>query len=70
MVRERPHFLEKENNEQIAKTAIRIRVEGEPRPIEISDRLTRLKPVAEAPAEKGRYYSPRILQSDALALRA
>ena len=65
-----PYFPEKENDEQSVKTAIRIRVEGEPRPIEISDRLTRLKSVTEAPAEKVRYYVPKDLQSEAQARRA
>ena len=39
------------------------------KPIEISDRLTRLKPVTEAPAEKVRYYVPKALQKDAERLR-
>ena len=52
------------------KNAIWVRVEGEARPIEISNRLTRLKPVTEAPAEKVRYYVPKDLQKDAQALRS
>jgi len=65
-----PYFPEKEDDEQSVKNAIRVRVEAEPRPIEISNRLTRLKPVTEAPAEKVRYYIPKDLQNDAQRLRA
>ena len=63
-------FPEKESDEQSVKNAIWVRVEGEARPIEISNRLTRLKPVTEAPAEKVRYYVPKDLQKDAQALRS
>lgn len=65
-----PYFPEKESDEQSVKNAIWVRVEGEARPIEISNRLTRLKPVTEAPAEKVRYYVPKDLQKDAQALRS
>ncbi len=65
-----PYFPEKEHDEQSVKNAIWVRVEGEARPIEISNRLTRLKPVTEAPAEKVRYYVPKDLQKDAQALRS
>jgi HD superfamily phosphohydrolase len=64
-----PYFPEKEDNEQSVGNAIRVRVEGESKPIEISLRLTRLKPVTEAPAEKVRYYIPKDLQKDAQRLR-
>jgi HD superfamily phosphohydrolase len=65
-----PYFPEKEGDEQSVKNAIRVLVEGESTPIEISSRLTRLKPVTEAPAEKVRYYVPKDLQNDAQRLRA
>ncbi len=65
-----PYFPEKEGDEQSVKNAIRVRVEGESRPIEISNRLTRLRSVAQAPAEKVRYYLPKDLQKDAQRLRS
>ncbi|MFI5455320.1 MAG: HD domain-containing protein [Isosphaerales bacterium] len=65
-----PYFPEKEDDEQSVNNAIRVRVEGESKPIEISQRLTRLKPVTEAPAEKVRYYIPKALQKDAERLRS
>jgi HD superfamily phosphohydrolase len=65
-----PYFPEKEDDEQSVNNAIRVRVGDESQPIEISDRLTRLKPITEAPAEKVRYYVPRDLQRDAERLRS
>jgi HD superfamily phosphohydrolase len=65
-----PYFPEKEDDEQSVKNAIRIRVDGEPKPIEISNRLTRLKTVTGAPAAKVRYYIPKDLQKDAERLRS
>jgi HD superfamily phosphohydrolase len=65
-----PYFPELEGDEQSVKNAIRIRVDGEPSPIEISRRLTRLGPVTEAPEEKVRYYIPKDLQKEALDLRS
>lgn len=65
-----PYFPEKEGDEQSVKNAIRILVEGASGPIEISKRLTRLKPVTEAPDEKVRYYIPKDLHKDALRLRS
>jgi uncharacterized protein len=65
-----PYFPEIEGDEQSVKNAIRVRIEGEPTPIEISSRLTRLKPVTQAPAERVRYYIPKELQKEAQRLRA
>jgi|SRR5579864_2062956 len=65
-----PYFPEKEDDEQSVKNAIRLRVEGEVRPIEVSERLPRLKPVTEAPSERLRYYIPKDLQYEAERLRA
>jgi uncharacterized protein len=46
-----PYFPEKEGDEQSVKNAIRVRVEGVSKPIEISSQLSRLKPVTEGIAK-------------------
>jgi uncharacterized protein len=65
-----PYFPEKEDDEQSINNAIRVHGRGERKPIEISSRLTRLKPVTEAPAPIVRYYVPKELQADAERLRS
>ena len=42
-----PYFPEKESDEQSVKNAIRVIVKGEPRPIEVSKLLPRLKPLTQ-----------------------
>lgn len=64
-----PYFPEKEDDEQSVKNAIRIR-EGDSKPVEVSTRRERLKPVTAAPIEKVRYYIPKDLQIEAERLRA
>jgi hypothetical protein len=53
------YWPEKEPGEQEPGTAIRIRIEGETEPVEISTRLERLKAVTNKPARQVRYYVPR-----------
>jgi uncharacterized protein len=65
-----PYFPEKEADEQSVKNSIRVRVSGEPRPVEISRRLERLKPLTEEPVDRVRYYLPKELQAQALKMRA
>ncbi len=65
-----PYFPEKESDEQSVNNAIRIRVEGESRPIEVSRLLRRLEPRIEKPADRLRYYIPKELQAEAKKLRA
>ena len=65
-----PYFPEKEDDEQSVKNAIRVKVPGVAKPIEVSHLRDRLKPVTQAPADKVRYYIPKELQRDADTLRA
>jgi hypothetical protein len=65
-----PYFPEKESDEQSVNNAIRIKVEGETRPIEVSRLLRRLEPRIEKPADRLRYYIPKELQAEAKKLRA
>ncbi len=65
-----PYFPEKEDDEQSVKNAIRVRVDGLDKPIEVSKRLNRLRAVTEAPAERIRYYVPKEVQKDAQRLLA
>jgi len=62
-----PYFPERENDEQSAKNAIRIRVQDEP--IEISKLLPRLRPITTESTEKFRYYVPRNAKNAAIKLR-
>ena len=64
-----PYFPEKESDEQSAKNAIRIRVEGERTPIEISRMLPRLKPITTEKQDRFRYYVPPELRDEAAKLR-
>ena len=65
-----PYFPEKEDDEQSVKNAIRVRVDGVDKPIEVSKRLDRLRAVTEAPAERVRYYVPKDVHKDAQRLLA
>lgn len=65
-----PYFPEKESDEQSVKNAIRVRVEGEPRPVEISRLQPRLQPLTQEPFGRVRYYLPRELRAQAKRLRA
>jgi HD superfamily phosphohydrolase len=65
-----PYFPEKESDEQSVKNAIRVAVEGERRPVEISKLLPRLQPLTHGPAGRVRYYIPKEFQAQAKRLRA
>ena len=64
-----PYFPEKESDEQSVKNAIRVIVKGEPRPIEVSRLLPRLKPLTQEPVDRYRYYVPKEIRSEAHKLR-
>ena len=65
-----PYFPEKEGDEQSVKNAIRIKVVGESRPVEVSELMPRLKPLTQEPVDRVRYYIPKDLQAEARRLRA
>ncbi len=65
-----PYFPEKQRDQQSAKNAIRIIIDGEPQPVEISTALDRLKPVTMEPMDRVRYYIPKDVQQDAKKLAA
>jgi uncharacterized protein len=65
-----PYFPEKEDDEQSVKNAIRIRIDGEPNPVEVSRLLPRLRPLTQEPVGRVRYYIPKDLKADAMRLRA
>lgn len=58
------YWPEKEPGEQEPGTAIRIRIEGETEPVEISRLLVRLQAVTNKPARQVRYYVPREIRED------
>jgi HD superfamily phosphohydrolase len=66
---DRPYSPESASDEQTARNAIRVKVEGEPKPIEVSELLPRLKPLTVEHADRLRYYIPRELLADARKLR-
>ncbi len=63
-----PYVPEKEEDEQSSKNAIRIKVEGSDRPVEISELLPRLKPVTTKQARRYRYYVPKDARADVVKL--
>lgn len=65
-----PYSPEKEADEQSVKNAIRLKIEGEIEPVEISMLLDRLKPLTQEPVSRVRYYIPKDLQGQALKMRA
>jgi HD superfamily phosphohydrolase len=65
-----PYIPEKESDEQSVDNAIRVRVEGLSRPVEVSELLPRLQPVTQKPYDRFRYYIPKELQAEAQKLRA
>jgi len=65
-----PYFPEKEADEQSVKNAIRLKIEGEKEPVEISTLLDRLKPLTQEPVNRVRYYIPKELQDQARKMRA
>jgi len=65
-----PYFPEKEADEQSVKNAIRIKIDGEKEPVEISILLDRLKALTQEPIDRVRYYIPKELQEQARKLRA
>jgi len=64
-----PYFPEKESDEQSAKTAIRILEDGASQPVEISQRLDRLKPIMTETQDRYRYYVPSEARKAAEKLR-
>lgn len=64
----RPYKPEKEGK-QTASTAIRVRVEGQMEPVEISKYLPRLGAVTDLPPPKRVYYVPKEARDAALRLR-
>jgi uncharacterized protein len=65
-----PYFPEKEADEQSVRNAIRIKVDGQNDPAEISTLLDRLKALTQEPVDQVRYYIPKDLQLQARRLRA
>jgi HD superfamily phosphohydrolase len=65
-----PYFPEKEADEQSAKNAIRLKINGEREPVEISTLLDRLKALTQEPVDRVRYYIPKELQDQARKMRA
>jgi hypothetical protein len=63
------YLPEKESDEQSMKNAIRVTVEGEPRPIEVSRLLPRLKPLTQEPVDRYRYYVPTEVRTAVQRLR-
>jgi HD superfamily phosphohydrolase len=65
-----PYFPEKENDQQSARNAIRVRAADDQRPVEISTVLGRLRPMTERPAASlVRYYLPGELRDKVQRLR-
>jgi len=65
-----PYFPEKEDDEQSARTAIRIRAGAENEAVEISRILDRLRPVTERPPlDQVRYYVPLEVRKEIQTLR-
>ncbi len=64
-----PYFPEKASDEQSVKNAIRVKVKGESKPIEVSKLLPRLKPLTEEPVDRYRYYVPHEIRMEAQKLR-
>lgn len=64
-----PYFPEKESDEQSVKNAIRVVIEGESKPVEVSKLRDRLTPLTQAPLDRVRYYVPKDLHADAKKLR-
>jgi hypothetical protein len=65
-----PYFPETEEDEQSAKNAIRLLIEGESRPVEISriKGMERLKPITKKPVGQVRYYVPKDVETAAKKL--
>lgn len=64
-----PYFPEKEADEQSVKNAIRLKIDGEKEPVEISTLLDRLGSLTREPIDRVRYYIPKELQEQARKLR-
>jgi len=65
-----PYFPEKEGDDQSARNAIRILVDDNSPPIEISQLCPRLVPVTQAPVVQTRHYVPAELRQQILKLRS
>ncbi len=60
-----PYFPEKQADEQSVKNAIRLKINGDDKPVEISTLLDRLKALTEEPVDRVRSYIPKELQEHA-----
>ena len=65
-----PYFPEKESEEQSVGTAIRVKLDGESKAMEVSRIRPRLKPLTHEPVDRYRYYVPKELEAEANRLRA
>jgi uncharacterized protein len=65
-----PYFPEKQADEQSVKNAIRLKIDSEKEPVEISILLDRLKALTQEPVDRVRYYIPKDLQNQASKMRA
>ena len=64
-----PYVPEKEKDQQTAVNSIRILTEDEHEPVEVSERLPRLRPLTERASDQYRYYVPKDVQAEAKKLR-
>jgi uncharacterized protein len=64
-----PYRPEPEPENQTAVNSIRIRVEGQDEPMEVSEYLPRLGAVTKSPGDKVRYYVPKEVRLDVVKLR-
>jgi uncharacterized protein len=64
-----PYMPEQERDEQSVKNAIRIKLDGDHEPIEISSLRPRLRLLTDKPESRVRYYVPKDVQAKARKLR-
>lgn len=64
-----PYFPERERDEQGVSNAIRVETKDSSEPIEISQVLSRMRPLTKKPPDKFRYYIPKDLEDAAMKLR-
>jgi uncharacterized protein len=64
-----PYFPEQDKEEQSVPNAIRIKIDGERVPVEISKLRPRLRPLTDKPLSRIRYYVPKEVQNEARKLR-
>lgn len=64
-----PYFPEKESEEQSVGTAIRVKLDGERKAVEVSELRPRLKPLTQEPFDRYRYYVPKEILTEVNQLR-